>query len=107
MDRRQCAREPTNLKVYLGDPRYAKMLQARDISANGVFLEGWAEKPKKGDEFELAFVIDDARPTYLRRRATVARVTDSGVGLTHMDAPRTPLPRTRDAWSSLSWPIVE
>ncbi len=107
MERRLCDREPTNVKVYVGDPPYAKMLQARDISPNGVFLEGWVDPPACGAELTLAFVIDNNKPLVMRRRAKVARITNSGVGLTHDMEPYTPPPRTRDTWSALSWPIVE
>jgi len=112
MDRRQFDREPTNLELYaqIGEQE-RRRLRARDISSDGVFVQGWETPPAPGARVNLTFLIG-AGPVVklLRRVAMVARVTSDGVGLVHgtrallagICAGARPSP-----WSSLQWPEVD
>ena len=112
MDRRQFDREPTNLELYaqLGE-QARRRLRARDISSEGVFVQGWETPPPPGARVDLTFLIGAGRVVkLLHRGAMVTRVTKDGVGLIHgtrgvlagISADPRPSP-----WSSLEWPEVD
>ncbi len=112
MDRRQFDREPTNLQLYAqANARRTVRMRARDISSEGIFVEGWASPPRQGAQVSLTFLIGDGPIVrLLARHARVARVTDEGVGLVHGaraergDGGRRAGP---SPWRSLSWPEVD
>ena len=112
MDRRRFDREPTNLELYAHvGPQGHQRLRARDISTEGVFVEGWSAPPAQGALVNLTFVVNGGRMVkLLRREAVVSRVTENGVGLVHGTRATAPS-RTRAAglspWSSLRWPEVD
>ena len=112
MDRRRFDREPTNLELYAHvGPQGHQRLRARDISTEGVFVEGWSAPPAQGALVNLTFVVNGGRMVkLLRREAVVSRVTENGVGLVHGGRAGAPV-RARTArpspWSSLRWPEVD
>ena len=112
MDRRQFDREPTNLEVYAQAQEQPPLrLRARDISTQGIFVEGWTSPPRHGTEVSLTFLIGSGSVTRLLRRvARVTRVTDAGVGLMHGSGALPDGPGRRSPhspWSSLRWPDVD
>lgn len=112
MDRRQFDREPTNLEVYAQAQEQRPLrLRARDISTQGIFVEGWTPAPRHGTEVTLTFLIGGGSVTRLLRRvARVTRVTEGGVGLVHGSGavPGTQSrPPAHSPWSSLRWPEVD
>ena len=111
MDRRHFDREPTNLHVYARAPRHeARRLRARDISSDGVFLEGRVPSLPRGAELSIIFVIESGSTTrLLHRRARVARVTEDGMGLMHT-APASGGARPRGPcapWPPSRWPGLD
>jgi hypothetical protein len=112
VDRRQFDREPTNIQLYarVGAGR-SRRLRARDISTEGIFVEGWTPAPHQGAEVSLTFLIGEGPVVkLLSRSARVARVTDQGVGLVHGRHAGGTARRYRarpSPWSSLSWPEVD
>ena len=110
MDRRHYDRELTNLKVYAReDTKPARALQARDISSDGLYLDGWPDAPPAGTRLDLTIVIEAGSSVrLLHRNARVERKTESGVGLTHFGQGLSAPPRTpASPWSELNWPQVD
>ena len=113
MDRRRFDREPTNLELYAEARKHRRQrLRVQDISTNGVFVEGWAQPPAQGTPVSLTFIVGPWGRVVklLRREATVARVTEDGVGLVHgspaQDA-STAHAQRNSPWSSLRWPQLD
>lgn len=111
MDRRQFDREPSNLELYAQvGQQVHRRLRARDISSDGVFVQGWQRPPQHGTQVNLTFLIRGGPVVkLLRRAATVARVTDEGVGLVHgsLAAAGAGASCRPSPWSSLRWPDVD
>jgi len=112
MDRRRFDREPTNLDLYAHTgPDGHQRLRARDISSEGVFVEGWSTPPAQGALVSLTFVVNGGRMVkLLRREAVVSRVTEDGVGLVHgarVAAPARARGSRPSPWSTLRWPEVD
>ena len=83
MERRLHTRHLARTTVYLNVPgRKGKLCRARNLSANGVFVEAASLGLAQGSLVELAFAINLGRITKIHRRtAIVAHVTLGGTGL--------------------------
>ena len=83
MERRLHTRHRARTAVYVSVPgRPGKLCRARNLSANGVFLETENLGLKKGATVHLAFAINLGVVTKIHRRtAIVAHVSKGGTGL--------------------------
>jgi hypothetical protein len=83
MERRLHTRHRARTAVYVSVPgRPGKLCRARNLSANGVFIETENLGLKKGTTVHLAFAINLGVVTKIHRRtAIVAHVTKGGTGL--------------------------
>ncbi len=83
MERRLHTRHGARTTVYVQVPgRGGKLCKARNLSANGVFVENRDLSLVKGALVELAFAINLGAVTKLHRRtAIVAHVSHAGTGL--------------------------
>ncbi len=83
MERRLHTRHRARTAVYLNMPgRKGKLCRARNLSANGVFVETANLGLTEGSLVELAFAINLGRITKIHRRtAIVAHVSHGGTGL--------------------------
>ena len=83
MERRLHTRHRARTTVYVQIPgRRGKLCRARNLSANGVFVETENLGLQKGSIVELAFAINLGDITKIHRRtAIVAHVTRGGTGL--------------------------
>ena len=83
MERRLHTRHRARTTVYIQIPgRSGKLCRARNLSANGVFVETENLGLQKGSVVELAFAINLGSITKLHRRtAVVAHVSRGGTGL--------------------------
>ena len=83
MERRLHTRHRARTSVYLVLPgRRGKLCRARNLSANGVFIETRNLGLSKGTLVELAFAINLGTITKIHRRtAVVAHVSQGGTGL--------------------------
>lgn len=83
MERRLHTRHRARTTVYVQIPgRRGKLCRARNLSANGVFVETENLGLRKGSVVELAFAINLGSVTKIHRRtAVVAHVTLGGTGL--------------------------
>jgi hypothetical protein len=83
MERRLHTRHRARTTVYLALPgTKGKLCQARNLSANGVFVETADLRLPQGSLVELAFAINLGKVTKLHRRsAIVAHVSHGGTGL--------------------------
>ena len=83
MERRLHTRHRARTTVYIQIPgRSGKLCRARNLSANGVFVETENLGLQKGSVVELAFAINLGSVTKLHRRtAVVAHVSRGGTGL--------------------------
>ena len=83
MERRLHTRHRARTTVYVQIPgRRGKLCRARNLSANGVFVETENLGLQKGSVVELAFAINLGEVTKIHRRtAIVAHVTRGGTGL--------------------------
>ena len=87
MERRLHTRHRARTTVYVVLPgRKSRICKAKNLSANGVFVETESLGLRKGQQVNLAFAIDLGAVTKLHRRtAIVAHVSGGGTGLM-MDA---------------------
>ena len=83
MERRLHTRHRARTTVYVQVPgRRGKLCRARNLSANGVFVETENLGLQKGSVVELAFAINLGSITKIHRRtAIVAHVSRGGTGL--------------------------
>ena len=83
MERRLHTRHRARTKVYVVmSGRKGRICKAKNLSANGVFVETENLGLRKGQQVQLAFAIDLGLVTKIHRRtATVAHVTRGGTGL--------------------------
>lgn len=83
MERRLHTRHRARTVVYISVPgRSGKLCRARNLSANGVFIETENLGLKKGATVQLAFAINLGVVTKIHRRtAVVAHVSRGGTGL--------------------------
>jgi hypothetical protein len=83
MERRLHTRHRARTSVYLILPgRRGKLCRAKNLSANGVFIETRNLGLSKGTLVELAFAINLGTVTKIHRRtAVVAHVSHGGTGL--------------------------
>ena len=83
MERRLHTRHRARTTVYVQIPgRRGKLCRARNLSANGVFVETENLGLQKGSVVELAFAINLGAVTKIHRRtAIVAHVSRGGTGL--------------------------
>jgi len=83
MERRLHTRHRARTTVYVQMPgKRGKLCRARNLSANGVFVETENLGLQKGSVVELAFAINLGSITKLHRRtAVVAHVSRGGTGL--------------------------
>lgn len=83
MERRLHARHGAETTVYVQVPgRRGKVCRARNLSANGVFVQTVDLGLQKGAIVEIAFAINIGAITKIHRRsAVVAHVTRGGTGL--------------------------
>ena len=83
MERRLHTRHRARTVVYVSIPgRPGKLCRARNLSANGVFIETENLGLKKGATVQLAFAINLGVVTKIHRRtAIVAHVSRGGTGL--------------------------
>jgi hypothetical protein len=83
MERRLHTRHRARTSVYLVLPgRRGKLCRAKNLSANGVFIETRNLGLAKGTLVELAFAINLGTVTKIHRRtAVVAHVSQGGTGL--------------------------
>jgi PilZ domain-containing protein len=83
MERRLHTRHRARTTVYVQIPgRRGKLCRARNLSANGVFVETENLGLQKGSVVELAFAINLGAITKIHRRtAIVAHVSRGGTGL--------------------------
>jgi hypothetical protein len=83
MERRLHTRHRARTAVYVAIPgRQGKLCRARNLSANGVFIETENLGLKKGATVHLAFAINLGVVTKIHRRtAIVAHVSKGGTGL--------------------------
>jgi hypothetical protein len=83
MERRLHTRHRARTAVYVTIPgRPGKLCRARNLSANGVFIETQNLGLKKGATVHLAFAINLGVVTKIHRRtAIVAHISKGGTGL--------------------------
>jgi hypothetical protein len=83
MERRLHTRHRARTVVYVSLPgKPGKLCRARNLSANGVFIETSNLALRKGSTVQLAFAINLGVVTKIHRRtAIVAHVTRGGTGL--------------------------
>jgi len=83
MERRMHTRHRARTTVYLIVPgKRGRVCRARNLSANGVFVETENLNLPKGTVLELAFAINLGSVTKIhRRKAVVAHVSGGGTGL--------------------------
>jgi len=83
MERRLHTRHRARTAVYVSVPgRPGKLCRARNLSANGVFIETENLGLKKGATVHLAFAINLGVVTKIHRRtAIVAHISKGGTGL--------------------------
>ncbi|HZF17227.1 MAG TPA: PilZ domain-containing protein [Steroidobacteraceae bacterium] len=83
MERRLHTRHRARTTVYITYPgRTGKLCKARNLSANGVFVETSNLGLRKGQQVELAFAINLGAVTKIHRRtAVVAHISGGGTGL--------------------------
>lgn len=83
MERRLHTRHRARTAVFVAVPgRPGKLCRARNLSANGVFIETENLGLKKGATVHLAFAINLGVVTKIHRRtAIVAHITKGGTGL--------------------------
>ena len=83
MERRLNTRHRARTTVYVtAAGRAGKLCKARNLSANGAFLETSDLRLARGTVVELVFAINLGAVTKLhRRRAVVAHVSHEGTGL--------------------------
>jgi hypothetical protein len=83
MERRLHTRHRARTAVYVSVPgRPGRLCRARNLSANGVFIETENLGLKKGATVHLAFAINLGVVTKIHRRtAIVAHVSKGGTGL--------------------------
>ena len=83
MERRLHTRHRARTAVYVSVPgRPGKLCRARNLSANGVFIETESLGLRNGQQVELAFAINLGTVTKIHRRtAVVAHVSGGGTGL--------------------------
>ena len=83
MERRLHTRHRARTTVYVSAPgRKGKLCRARNLSANGVFVETSNLGLPQGSLVELAFAINLGRITKIHRRtAVVAHISHGGTGL--------------------------
>jgi PilZ domain len=83
MERRLHSRHNAQTTVYIQVPgRSGKVCRARNLSANGAFVDTENLGLKKGTLVEVAFAVTEGRITRIHRRtAVVAHVTQGGTGL--------------------------
>ncbi|MEI6459746.1 MAG: PilZ domain-containing protein [Pseudomonadota bacterium] len=83
MERRLHSRHNAQTTVYIQTPGSSgKVYRARNLSANGAFVETENLGLKKGTLVEIAFAVTEGRVTRIHRRsAVVAHVTHGGTGL--------------------------
>jgi hypothetical protein len=83
MERRLHTRHRARTTVYITYPgRTGKLCKARNLSANGVFVETSNLGLRKGQQVELAFAINLGSVTKIHRRtAVVAHISGGGTGL--------------------------
>jgi hypothetical protein len=83
MERRQHSRHNAQTTVYIQIPGSGgKVCCARNLSANGAFVETENLGLRKGTLVALAFAVTEGRVTRIHRRtAVVVHVTQGGTGL--------------------------
>lgn len=83
MERRLHSRHVAQTTVYVQIPgRAGKVCCARNLSANGAFVDTENLGLKKGTLVEVAFAVTEGAVTRIHRRtAVVAHVTRGGTGL--------------------------
>ena len=83
MERRLHTRHRARTVVYISAPgSRGKLCRARNLSANGVFIETSNLGLRKGSTVQLAFAINLGVVTKIHRRtAIVAHITRGGTGL--------------------------
>jgi PilZ domain len=83
MERRLHTRHRARTTVYVVLPgRKSRICRARNLSANGVFVETESLGLNKGQQVQLAFAINLGLVTKIHRRtAIVAHVSRGGTGL--------------------------
>ena len=83
MERRLHTRHRAKTTVYITFPgKRGRICKARNLSANGVFIETENLGLRKGQTVELAFAINLGTVTKIHRRtAVVAHVSRGGTGL--------------------------
>ena len=83
MERRLHTRHKARTIVYVTIPgRPGRLCRAKNLSANGVFIETENLGLKKGSTVQLAFAINLGVVTKIHRRtAIVAHITRGGTGL--------------------------
>jgi len=83
MERRLHTRHRARTTVYVVmSGRKSRICKAKNLSANGVFVETENLGLRKGQQVQLAFAIDLGLVTKIHRRtAIVAHVTRGGTGL--------------------------
>jgi hypothetical protein len=83
MERRQHSRHNAHTTVYIQIPGSGgRVCRARNLSANGAFVETENLGLRKGSLVEIAFAVTEGRVTRIHRRtAVVAHVTQGGTGL--------------------------
>ncbi len=83
MERRLHTRHRARTVVYISSPGgRGKLCRARNLSANGVFIETSNLGLRKGSTVQLAFAINLGVVTKIHRRtAIVAHITRGGTGL--------------------------
>ena len=83
MERRQHSRHGAQTTVYIQIPGSGgKVCRARNLSANGAFVETENLGLRKGTLIEIAFAVTEGKVTRIHRRtAVVAHVTHGGTGL--------------------------
>ena len=98
MERRTNARHQARTAVYVSCAgRPARFCRAKNLSANGVYIETQDMGLVKGMRVELAFAINLGSVTRIHRRsAIVTHVTEGGTGLMMHDH----LPTTRRVQAS-------
>jgi hypothetical protein len=83
MERRLHSRHKARTMVFVSIPgRPGRLCRAKNLSANGVFIETANMGLKKGATVQLAFAINLGTVTKIHRRtAIVAHVSRGGTGL--------------------------
>ena len=83
MERRLHNRHKARTIVFISSPgRPGRLCRARNLSANGVFIETSNMGLKKGSTVQLTFAINLGVVTKIQRRtAIVAHITRGGTGL--------------------------